>query len=109
MTSTVRHKYLSDHEIEQAIAGYAAVEIVRQLGTRFGVSRHTISKHLKARGVQLRLSSLTPEEVQEVIRVYAEGQSLARAGEHFGRDASLIHLTLNRAGIQCRDSHGRER
>jgi IS30 family transposase len=100
---------LTDTEIDQAIAGYQAGATLRQLAAQFGVSRHTVGKHLKARGIQLRLSSLTSAEVQEAIRLYRQGLSLARVGERLGRDDSLIHLTLKRAGIQCRDNHGRKR
>ena len=102
-------KRLSEREIDEAIAGYEAGATLRQLGTQFDVSRHTISKHLRARGIQLRLSSLTPDEIEEAKQLYAQGLSLARVGQHFNRDASLIHLTLRRAGVQCRDPQGRDR
>jgi exonuclease VII small subunit len=100
---------LTDTELNQAIAAYQSGATLKQVGQGLGVSRQTLSAHLKARGIQLRLQPLPPDQIEEAIWLYQSGFSLAKVGEHLGRDASLIHLTLNRAGIQCRDSHGRER
>lgn len=88
---------------------YNAGATVYELAPEFGIGRQTVSKYLKAAGVQFRLSSLTEAEVEEVIWLYGTGLSLAKVGERVGREASLIHLTLRREGITCRDSHGRER
>jgi HAMP domain-containing protein len=96
-------------EIDQAIAGYQAGSTLRELGTRFGVSRHAISRNLKARGVQIRLTSMVSEEIEAAAALYASGLSLAQIGSQLGYDATTVHLALRAAGVQMRDTHGRDR
>ncbi len=90
------------------VAAYENGATARAVGRLFGISRHTVTGHLKARGIALRHRPLGPEQVAEAIRLYGQGWSLARVGEHFGRDATLIHLVLKREGVPRRDCQGRE-
>jgi lambda repressor-like predicted transcriptional regulator len=96
---------LTATEVDDAIVGYQAGSTLRELGVRFGVSRNAISRNLKARGVQIRSTSLTARAAA----LYAGGLSLARIGSRLGYHATTIHLALRAAGVQMRDSHGRER
>ena len=62
--------------------------------TIFQISRGTVSAHLRAAGITLRLSPLTPEEADRAVRLYIGGLSTAQVAERLGRSASLICLTL---------------
>ena len=101
--------WLSAAQIDEVVARYRAGATVKQLGTRFGVHRHTIANHLRDRDIRLRGGPMTTDEVTQAAALYNQGLSLAKVGTHFGRDASTIHLALGRLGVTFRDSQGRER
>ena len=106
--SRVIHR-LTAAEVDEVIAGYQAGSSLRELGSRFGVSRYAISRNLKIRGVRLRLNSMAAKEVDEAVTLCASGLSLARVGSRLGYDATTVQRALRAAGGQMRDSHGRER
>jgi IS30 family transposase len=60
-------------DVDQLVAGYRAGKTVRQLAADLGVNRQTISRHLKAAGVQLRFRPLTAEQIERAAPLYAEG------------------------------------
>lgn len=99
---------LTAAEVNEAVAGYRAGSSLRELGSRFGVSRYAISRNLKARGVKLRHTSMAIREIDEAVVLYADGLSLARIGNRLGYHATTIHLALRAAGVSMRDTHGRE-
>jgi hypothetical protein len=88
--------------------GYQAGSTLRELGSRFGVSRHAISS-LKARGVQIRRTPMVAGEIDAAATLYASGLSLAQIGSQLGYNATTVHLALRAAGVQMRDSQGRKR
>lgn len=102
------HK-LTPAKVDEAVVRYQAGSSLRELGSRFGVSRYAISRNLKARGVKLRRTPMTVREIDEAVTLYASGLSLASIGSHLGYNATTVHLALRAAGVQMRDTHGRER
>lgn len=100
---------LTPRDVDRLVASYTDGFTVYELAAEFQVSRGTVSQHLKARGVRLRLSPMTPKEVQEVLDLYDQGLPMAEVADRVGRSTSLVCLTLKRAGITARDTHGRLR
>ena len=55
-------KRLNTTELDLLVGGYQAGATVYELAEQFHIHRNTISRHLKAQGVQLRNSSLSEAE-----------------------------------------------
>lgn len=104
-----RVKRLSEEEVQLLIEGYEAGATVYELGDRFGISRQTVGKLLKRRGVTMRRQGLSPEQIDEAVRLYADGWSLARIGERLGVDHGTVWNRLRERGVRMRDTQGRER
>lgn len=96
-------------EVDALVGRYEAGATVYQLAAEFRISRGTVSNHLHARGIRLRLTPMTKSETQTAIALYREGLTMAEVADQVGRSASLISLTVKRAGMTARDSHGRPR
>ena len=82
---------------------------IYELATRFGVSRATVSKHLRSRGIDPKPPGLHPDDVPEAARLYKSGWSLARIAEKFDCTANTVRARLLEVGTRMRDTQGRER
>jgi len=100
---------LTASEINEAADAYCAGATLRELGAQFGVSRHAVARSLKAHGVRLRRTPMTPGEIEDAARFYTCGLPLARIANSLGYPAATIHLALRTAGVPMRDPHGSER
>lgn len=103
----VRH--LSPDQCSRLAATYVAGSTVYELAAEFGVSRKTVSRHLKAAGVSMQQSGHTPtnNEVDEMIRLYGSGRSLEAVGQRLGFVARTIERHLDARDVPRRDTHGR--
>jgi len=72
------------------VEAYRAGGSVRELGSRFGVSRYAITPDLKVGGVQLRRTPMATSEIDEAATLYASGLPLAMVGSQLGYQASII-------------------
>ncbi|TNC23811.1 helix-turn-helix domain-containing protein [Amycolatopsis alkalitolerans] len=104
-----RMRRLDDGEVQLLVEGYDAGSSVYELGEQFGISRQTVSRILKQRGVTMRRQGLSPEQVDEAVRLYAEGWSLARIGKRMAVDHGTVWHRLRERGVRMRDPQGRER
>ena len=106
-----RAKWLNETELARLTKRYGSGATVYELATEFGVHRTTISQHLKAAGVQMRLQAMTAEQVKTATTLYATGLSLADVGGHLGVHASTVYLTLRQYGVAMRNpwDHPRQR
>jgi len=93
-------KYLDRDEIDHLIAEYRAGSTIYELAERFGCHRQTVSRHLKAHGVQMRLRPLTEEQIQEVVRLYESGLSLQGIGDQIGACKSTVRSKLVERGTK---------
>ncbi len=82
--------------------GYESGLTVYTLAERFGCHRSTVSGHLQARGVVMRLTPMTEEDVDHAIQLYESGLSFAKIGEALGRDGETVRQQLIRRGVSRR-------
>jgi DNA-binding CsgD family transcriptional regulator len=94
-----------DKLVKQYVAGASTYQLARQ----FGIHRHTVSKHLRTRGIVIRggRQKMTPDVIAVAAQLHASGQSLAQIGLRLGIDATTVHKALKNAGVTMRDTHGR--
>lgn len=105
--SKQRHRRLSEAEVEELVNLFLCGERHKDLATRFGVNRDTVTQILRRRGFAWE-RGLRPEEAREAARLYVyEGWSLARVGEAFGCHAGTVRRALLEAGVQTRPRSGR--
>ena len=62
-TSIKRVRRLNDAERVELIEYYRSGLTVYQLANKYGIHRHTVSKHLRDAGVRLRLDGMTAEQI----------------------------------------------
>lgn len=97
-----RAKWLSETELTRLIDRYSSGATVYELATEYSVDRKTISRHLKAAGIRMRLAPLSIEQVDEATRLYSSGLSLAAVGRELGVHGSTVHLALKQRGFAMR-------
>jgi hypothetical protein len=100
----IRHR-LTRAEVEQAAAAYRAGQTLRIIADGLGIGTDTLSKRLKAAGVQIRDRRLSPEQIDEAVALYQSGQSLATIGQRLGFSAAPIHDALRRRDVVMRGTH----
>ena len=100
-----RLKRLSEGEIDElVVARLASVEIL-ELAERFGVSRSTVDRYLRNRGVPKRRwagRTLSVEQVRAAGELYANGVRLELVAEQFGVTRVYLHRVLPEAGFVVR-------
>ncbi len=102
------NRRLSPTELSQMIELYRLGKSTYELARRFGTDRHTITRHLRYDGVELRSrQKVTPQLVEKAKRLYADGYSLAVIGRQFGVSPTTIGTVLKKAGVKLRDTHAR--
>ncbi|MDT5255116.1 MAG: hypothetical protein QOD10_196 [Mycobacterium sp.] len=100
---------LSPDELDQALELYRLGKSTYKLARQFGTDRHTITRHLRQGGVELRSrQKLTPQLTEQAKRLYADGYSLAAIGKQVGLTPTAVGNALRRTGVKLRDTHGRE-
>ena len=100
---------LGPAELQQVIELYRCGLSTYRLARQFGTDRHTITRHLRNDGVELRpRQKLTPQLAERAKRLYIEGHSLALIGKEVGLTPTAVGNALRRTGVKLRDTHGRE-
>ena len=102
-------RQLQSAEVDELVAAYQAGGRVRELAARFSISRDTVGKHLRRRGIDTKPPGLHPDDVPEAARLYRAGWPLARVAEKFDTTADTVRRRLLEAGARMRDTNGRER
>jgi DNA-binding CsgD family transcriptional regulator len=102
-----RQRRLSAVQAKQVVQQYKEGDNMRVVAARWGISRKTVSEHLRQAGVTSRRQGLSPDRVRSAIELYAVGWSLARIGERFDCDHGVVLRALRQAGVPRRDSHER--
>lgn len=93
---------LDADQIAELVAEYQAGLLAKELATRWGINRHTVMKHLRASGVELRRQGIAEADIPEVVRLYESGLSLARIGERYGCEHSTVRNVLLKMGVKMR-------
>jgi DNA-directed RNA polymerase specialized sigma24 family protein len=102
------HKLTPD-EVTTLVERYEAGATVYELAGEFEINRVTVGKHLRRRGVRLRLDGLDEQQVEQALALYVGGWSLARVAEHLGVVANTVRAALLTRGVVMRDTQGRRR
>lgn len=89
--------------------GYGTGATVYTLAAKFGVSRATIGKHLRARGIDTKPPGLHPDDVPTAAQLYEGGWPLARIAVKLNTTANTVRARLSEIGVSMRDAQGRER
>ncbi|SKB01593.1 AraC-type DNA-binding protein [Agreia bicolorata] len=101
-----RAKQLTSDELEESEELYAAGASIVDLAKRFGIHRHTLSEHFRARGVSIRDTAIDHDSLQVAKRMYEAGSSLAAVSKIVGYSPNTIRTHLLRAGAVIRGRHG---
>jgi DNA-binding transcriptional regulator LsrR (DeoR family) len=100
---------LDPHQANALAAAYRAGNVTKELATRFGIHRTTVTAVLQRLGVEQRQKGLSDEQVAEACRLYPEGWSLARLSERYDVTDMTVRRYLLLAGIVMRLAHERRR
>lgn len=100
---------LNSVQLARLVTGYRAGATVYELAAEFGITRATVSAHLKRRGIQTRRRPPSTEAIDEMVRLYEQGLSMVRVGDRTGVTAGTVMKYLRVRGVQARDSHGSKR
>jgi DNA-directed RNA polymerase specialized sigma24 family protein len=110
LAATVRRfRRLGIDDRAELLTSYQAGATVYEVAAKFGIHRHTVSKHLRDAGIRLRLDGITPDQIDRAVQLYTSGWSLARIAEQFGVTSTTVHKRLRERGVQMRDTQGRPR
>jgi DNA-binding CsgD family transcriptional regulator len=99
---------LSPTELSQLTELYRLGMSTYKLARQFGTDRHTVARHLRRDGVELRpRQKLTPQLAKQAKQLYADGASLAVIGKQLGLSPTTVGKALTNADVGLRDRHGR--
>jgi DNA invertase Pin-like site-specific DNA recombinase len=98
---------LTPDELDQVFELYRLGKSTYKLARQFGTDRHTITRHLRRGGVELRSrQKLTPQLIEQAKQLYADGHSLAAIGKQVGLTPTAVGNALKQAEVQLRNCHG---
>ncbi len=89
------------------MAGFHGGTSVAGLARQFGIHRGTVSKHLRARGIDPSPKGLSLDDVPAALRLYREGWTYAQIGEEFGAGETTVRERLHEAGVPKVERYGR--
>jgi transposase len=96
-------RQLRPAEVDELVAGYQAGASVRRLATQFNLHTQTVSRRLRARGVDTaQQAALQPKEIQDAAALYQQGMSLAELGNRYDVDADTVRRRLHKLGVTMR-------
>ncbi|GAA5197170.1 hypothetical protein GCM10023346_31290 [Arthrobacter gyeryongensis] len=97
--------HLSAEQTKALAEDYRAGMRVKELAAKYGISRETISKHLRRHGIAPRKVGLDAQQIKEAVRLYEQGDSLATIGKRMGVTAHTVRSRLIEAGVKMRSSY----
>ncbi len=105
-TRNIRRNKLNDGQRQEIAERHRRGASTRQLATRFQVSRSTICRVLKSRGVIIHdgqpwkyRNKLTERQKSEIIERYGKGENIYQLAEDFPISAQCIWKLLSRSGL----------
>ncbi|WP_437770358.1 hypothetical protein [Arthrobacter sp. KNU40] len=101
-------RHFTQLSAEQATAladDYQAGIRVKELAAKYGISRETVSKHLRRRAITPRKVGLDAQQIKEAVRLYEQGDSLATIGTRMGVTAHTVRSRLLEVGVRMRSSY----
>ncbi|TDU29320.1 hypothetical protein EDF61_10259 [Arthrobacter sp. JUb115] len=86
-------------------ADYNSGMRVKDLATKYGISRETVSKRLRRQAISPRKVGLGGQQIKEAARLYAQGDSLMTIGKKLSVSAQTVRSRLIDAGVEMRSSY----
>lgn len=80
---------MREHEIDRLVLEYKKTRNMRQIAREFRVSRETVAKHLRSRGVDTS-KGMKPADIAKAKELYAQGMGSGRIGRMLGFDNKTI-------------------
>ena len=94
---------LSTADASELVDAYRRGAAEKDLARRYGLHRHTVSRHLQRVGVAKRpAAKMSPALVEPAKRLYEAGWSTSKIGGEIGFSASAVGKELKRAGVRLR-------
>ncbi|WP_441415057.1 hypothetical protein [Arthrobacter sp. 2MCAF14] len=84
---------------------YQAGMRVKELATKYQISRETVRKRLRRRAIRPRKIGLDEQQIKESVRLYEQGDSLATIGKRMGVTAHTVRSRLIEKGVRMRSSY----
>jgi transposase-like protein len=94
-------------EVDELVAGFHGGASVARLARLFGIHRGTVSKHLRARGIDPSPKGLSLDDVPAALQLYREGWTYGQIAEKFGVGETTVRDRLHQAGVPKVDRYGR--
>jgi hypothetical protein len=101
------HRRLTSAAIQQLCADYQGGCTTRDLASRYGISKASVTALLRERSIPVRCQGVSDEQVQQAVWTYEAGSSVAQVARTLGLPPSSIYDALRRAGVVMRDRHDR--
>ncbi len=102
-------RQLHAEDVDELEVAHRTGAKVYELAAQFGISRSTVSNHLRSRGIDTKPPGLHPDDVLEAARLYQANWSLARIAQKFATSANTVRSRLLEHGVRMRDTNGRVR
>jgi lambda repressor-like predicted transcriptional regulator len=93
-------------ETAELARAYESGASLKELASRYGIHKHTVSNILERQGVPRRYLRLTGNALNEAVKVYEAGSSLSELSRELGLPVTTIRLALMRAGVTLRKRPG---
>lgn len=100
-----RFTQLTAIQATQLAVDYQAGTQVKDLATKYGISRETISKRLRRQAIKPRKVGLDERQIKEAALLYNQGDSLATIGQRMGVSAQTVRARLIEAQVVIRSSY----
>lgn len=100
-----RFNHTRGERSEQLVADYHAGMPVKEMASKYGIHRGSVSKHLRDHGVPPRKVGLDEAQIREAVKQYALGESLATIGKRMGVDKGTVRERLVESGVEMRSPY----
>ncbi len=91
---------LSPQTVAAVVADYAAGQSGDQVAAKYGISRFTVLKLVRAAGVAVRYERLTERDKRAILELRTSGTPIIHIAEHIERSPSAVWHYLNRTATE---------
>lgn len=92
-------RQLQASEVDELVAGLRGGASMASLASLFGIHRGTVSKYLRAQGIDPCRRGLSLDDVSAAPRLYREGWTYAQIAEKFVARETTVRDRLHEAGV----------
>jgi hypothetical protein len=100
-----RQRRLTREQVARIGQQYQEGATLYKIAAEFSIDRKTVSAHLKAAGIKIRLHAPSSEEADKMVRLYLAGLSCATIGAQLRYSPQTVLRRLKDRGVQMRGAH----